>query len=349
MEKRLYFITGKDKFWGQFRKPWHTLDIGIFEQELKAAGWDVITCEFHEVTNGLVKIKNSIVFYSFSQKESLREYYKDTVFFLKMMGNIVVPSYEFLLCHENKGFQELFKKQMGLEDLWSLYLTDVSEIAHYDIPYPVVLKTLDGSNGKGVFLVKDEKSLKQKILDITKTYSLPERIDLLRRRFFRFKKQVKGWPEYNRLDDYYRYAEYIKPTRSYILQEYIPDLEHDFRVLFVYDHFYVTKRHVRKNDFRASGSKLFDFDTGDVQKLLDYAANIAKLSALPYISLDIVMQKNKFRLLEYQASHFGTNVIKLSKGYYVKGTDNWDFIEAKPQVSRVLAKGLLRYLENLAD
>jgi len=233
--------------------------------------------------------------------------------------------------------------------LWSLYLSDVSEIEKYEIPYPVVLKTLDGSNGRGVFLVTDEKSLRQKLREITPAYSFLEKLDLLRRKYFRVKKKTKGWPEYTPRDDYYKYAEYIRQTRSFILQEYIPDLEHDFRVLAVHDHFYVTKRHVRKDDFRASGSKLFDFETGDVQAILDYAANVAKTFNLPYISLDIVKQAGKFYLLEYQASHFGTNVIKLSGGYYQRGEDKWEFSSAKPDVSAVLAQGLVRYLENCEE
>ena len=346
MKKRLYFITGKDKFLGQFRKPWYSLKAEVFEKELQKTGWEVVTCEFHEVVNGLVEINDSIVFYSFSQKAALREYYKDVVFFLQQRGNVVLPSYELLLCHENKGFQELYKKQMGLDDLWSLYLSDVSEIDKHKISYPVVLKTLDGSNAKGVFLIKDEGSLRRKLKEITPAYTIAEKLDLIRRRYFRFKKTAKGWQEYEPRDDYYRYAEYIRQTRSFILQEYIPDLEHDFRVLVVHDQYYVTKRHVGKDDFRASGSKLFDFDTGDVQAMLDYAAGLAGKFNLPYISLDIVKQGEKFHLLEYQASHFGTNVIKLSGGYYQWGEDRWEYVTAKPDVSEVLAKGLVRYLDN---
>ncbi|MCF7913313.1 MAG: hypothetical protein K9M99_12350 [Candidatus Cloacimonetes bacterium] len=328
---------------GQFRKPWFSLEASVFERELIAAGWEVITCEFHEVANGGVEIRDSYVFYSFSQKDELRAYYKDVVYFLKLQGNVIIPSYELLLCHENKGFQELYKKQLGLDDLWSLYLSDESEIDKYKIPYPVVLKTLNGSNGRGVFLIEDEKSLRQKLQKITPAYSWSEKFDLLRRKHFRHKKQAKGWPEFERRDDHKRYAEYIRQTRSFILQEYIPDLEHDFRVLSVYDHFYVTKRHVRKDDFRASGSKLFDFETGDVQEMLDYAAGIARVFGMPYISLDIVKKGGDFYLLEYQASHFGTNVIKLSDGYYQRGEDKWDFVNAEPDVSAVLAKGLVRY------
>jgi glutathione synthase/RimK-type ligase-like ATP-grasp enzyme len=344
MKKRLYFITGKDRFWGQFRKPWYSLDASVLESALQHAGWEVITCEFHDVVNGNIKIQDSYVFYTFSQKDEVRAYYRDVVFSLQQQGNVLLPSYELLLCHENKGFQELYKKRLGLEDLWSLYLSDASEIEKYEIPYPVVLKTLDGSNGRGVFLVDDEKSLRQKLKEITPAYSFTEKLDLLRRKHFRFKKEAKGWPEYEPRDDYYRYAEYIRQTRSFILQEYIPDLEHDFRVLAVHDHFYVTKRHVRKDDFRASGSKLFDFETGDVQEMLDYAAGIAKVFGMPYISLDIVKKAGKFYLLEYQASHFGMNVIKLSGGYYQREEDKWEYVGDKPDASAVLAEGLVRYV-----
>jgi glutathione synthase/RimK-type ligase-like ATP-grasp enzyme len=345
--KKIYLITGRDRFLGQFRKPWFTLDLKIFEQELINAGWQVEILEFHQVVNSHPEIENSIIFYSFSQKMNLREYYKDLIFFLQQRGNLLIPPYELLLCHENKGFQELYKNHLGINSLWSLYLSDSREINDYHIPYPVVLKTLDGSNGRGVFLINNQKELIQKLKSITPSLNIGVQLDLLRRKHFRLKKSVKGWPEYDPQDDLIRYGEYIRPTRNFILQQYIPDLEHDFRVLAVHDHFYITKRHVRKNDFRASGSKLFDFDTGDIQPILDYAQSLSDIFRLPYLSLDIVKTENNFHLLEFQASHFGTNIIKLSKGFYKKEAGKWIFHNAKPDVSSALAKGLVRYLQYL--
>jgi len=86
LKKRLYFITGKDRFLGQFRKPWYSLDAVVFEKELREAGWEVITCEFHEVANGSVLIQDSYVFYTFSQKDEIRAYYKDVVYFFAAAG-----------------------------------------------------------------------------------------------------------------------------------------------------------------------------------------------------------------------------------------------------------------------
>jgi hypothetical protein len=123
MKKKLYIITGKDNFLGQFRKPWFSLDVKIFEQELKQAGWATEICEYHQVANGKIRIENSYVFYTFSQKDEYRIYLKDVIYFLKMQGNILIPPYELLLCHEDKGFQELLKKKLQINDLNFLYLS----------------------------------------------------------------------------------------------------------------------------------------------------------------------------------------------------------------------------------
>jgi hypothetical protein len=50
--------------------------------------------------------------------------------------------------------------------------------------------------------------------------------------------------------------------------------------------------------------------------------------------------------LEYQALHFGNNVIKLSDGYYQQENTNWKFIKAKSDVNKALADGLVGYLES---
>jgi glutathione synthase/RimK-type ligase-like ATP-grasp enzyme len=349
MKKKLYIITGKDNFLGQFRKPWFSLDVKIFEQELKQAGWATEICEYHQVANGKIRIENSYVFYTFSQKDEYRIYLKDVIYFLKMQGNILIPPYELLLCHEDKGFQELLKKKLQINDLNFLYLADESEIDSYRISYPVVLKTLNGSNGRGVFLIKNENELHNQLRSLQSEFTFSQRVDLVRRKHFRLKKKLKGWQEFEPLDDYFRYKEYIRKSTNYVLQEFIPSLEHDFRVLYIAGHYYITKRHVKKNDFRASGSKLFDFDTGDIDAILNHAEIITRKFELPYLSLDLVREKDAIHLLEFQANHFGTNVIKLSQGYYRHLEGEWHFTVQKPDVNQVLASGLCRYLEKIYD
>jgi len=47
---------------------------------------------------------------------------------------------------------------------------------------------------------------------------------------------------------------------KFIVQEFIPDLSNDWKVLVFWDKYYVLRRKNRPNDFRASGSGLFSFD-----------------------------------------------------------------------------------------
>jgi glutathione synthase/RimK-type ligase-like ATP-grasp enzyme len=346
MKKLIYIITGNNGFFGQFRKPWITLKIAVFADALRNSGYKVITCEFHQIANGEIDIENSVVFYTFSQKMLIREYIQDVVYALKLKNNILLPSYELLKCHEDKGFQELYRKHLGIAPLKAYYISDICEIDNYDIEYPCVLKTIDGSNGRGVFLAHNKAELLKQIKLATTTLGFFQKLDLLRRKHFRYKKTVKGWPEFDAAKDFHAYKEYVKPTRNMVIQQFIPDLEFDFRVLAVYDHFYITKRHVKDGDFRASGTKLFDFDTGDVQKILNYAQGIHQKVNHPYLSMDIAVSGDKYYLLEYQALHFGNNVIKLSNGFYRIEDGNWTFVKNKSEINQVLAKGLIRYLDH---
>ena len=75
--KELYVLTGYDGFIGQTRKPWVSIDTKAFITELESSGIKVHQHEFHEVVNGQVEIRNSLVFYSFSHRLNLQHYIRD--------------------------------------------------------------------------------------------------------------------------------------------------------------------------------------------------------------------------------------------------------------------------------
>jgi len=57
MEK-IVIVTGYDKFFGQSRKPWVSINTDLFIDELKRRGYEVISYEFYLIANNLVKLKN---------------------------------------------------------------------------------------------------------------------------------------------------------------------------------------------------------------------------------------------------------------------------------------------------
>ena len=348
MKRRIVFITGTNHFFGQTRKPWSSMDAGKIRQQLEGNGFDVDLFAAHEVANQAGKIEDAVVFYAFSQKANERLYIRDVIRTLDDGRNVIVPSYDLLKCHENKGYQELYKKRLGIDGLKSRYFSGRDDLAGYAIAYPVVLKTLDQSNGRGVYLVKNRKDL-DRCLSRLETFPLGTRLDLFRRKHFRRKKSYLQYPDYSNRKDYEEYRAYIKEERGFILQEFIPGLDHDYRVLAFPDRCWVILRHTHEGDFRASGAKLFDTGFDADLRMLDFAWSVYEKMDTPFLSMDICPSGDGYALLEYQALNFGINVYVRSKGHYERdvSTNGWRFVPSALRGIEVeMADGLTSYLRS---
>ncbi len=342
----LVIITGRNRFIGQTRKPWVAIDSEKFIKRIESSGLTVDVFEFDDVINSRIRIKDRIVFYSFSQRPDYRQYIKDAVYYLSYDNNYLIPNFNFLMCHENKGFQELFKKQLGIKSLDNIYLSGEEELNKYNIEYPIVLKTVDGSNGKGVFLINNEVELLQKIRKYS-GYDLLTKLDLIRRRYFRRRKNYELYPDYENRKDYEQYKKYVKKEKNFILQKFIPGLTFDFRAMTLFDKYYIAKRHTRANDFRASGAKLynFDFDAGD--KLLNYVKELHEKFNSPFLSADIGYDGKEYHLFEYQAMHFGINPFMKNRGYYYLQGGIWKYAKKENIFEYDLADGLVNFIRSI--
>ncbi len=342
-DRRLILLTGSEGFFGQTRKPWVSMNVEKMQAMLEEHGFRVERYAFHVIANHERSITDSLIFYSFSQKPNRRRYITDLIRYLDDGTNTLIPSYDLLLCHENKGFQELYKRKINLGGLRTYYLTRKEELQHCDIGFPVVFKTREGSNAKGVFLARNQREL-LRLIERNTPQRLLTMIDLLRRKYFRRRKHYKEYPDYSNRTDYHQYRDYVRNDASFLLQEFVPDLQFDYRVLVLYDKYYVTKRHIPEGDFRASGAKRFDFDFEPDPSLLDFVRDIYHKFDTPFLSVDIGAHESSYYLFEFQALHFGLNVFVKSNGYYVHRNGRWDFVEATPDIETELAIALARYV-----
>jgi len=342
---KLVILTCRDKFFGQTRKPWTSMDVPKMIEILQENGFEVEQYDFHEVYNKRIDIKGQTIFYSFSQKENYRQYIKDIVYGLSK-HNQIIPSYDLLKCHENKGYQEIFKRELGLNGLSAGYYSSLKEVDFSAISYPIVLKTSIGSNGKGVFLLKNNDGFKKIIHNLEENFSLPTRLDFFRRRYFR-KKKFAEYPEYSDQKDLVEYKEYLKVEKNFVLQEFVPRLSFDYRVLIAHDRYYVMRRSVKKGDFRASGSKLFKFSTVPDAELLEFSRSVYGKFQTPFLSIDVLFNGKEYFMVEYQALHFGMNVVSKSKGFFICNQDNeWVFEEEKPIIPRFFAQTIISYIKS---
>ncbi|MEQ9580712.1 MAG: hypothetical protein RIM68_00895, partial [Arenibacter sp.] len=139
---------------------------------------------------------------------------------------------------------------------------------------------------------------------------------------------------------------YPRKFGKVIIQEYIPNLAYDWKILVLGNICMGGKRFVRKNDFRASGSNVYSLAKDPPKEILDFAMNCKKKLNCPSVSLDISEQKGNIQLLEYQIIHFSlltwesVHYFKLEKG-------NWIKVEITDSMEHYIGTGILEYINDL--
>ncbi|MDD5582149.1 MAG: hypothetical protein PHS99_02910 [Candidatus Marinimicrobia bacterium] len=339
--KKIIILTGDNNFYGQTRKPWVSMNVMAIKERLSHYSYEVNIYNIQDVFNKKITLENEIILYSFSQKPNVRQYIIDVLTFLNK-NNTIIPSLDLLYCHENKGYQKIYKEMCGLTGLKAWYFSSLKEIDNYNIPYPIILKTITGSNGKGVFLIQNRRDLEKRLKKLSKIEFLKS-FDLFRRHYFR-KKTFPEYPNHNDYEDYLQYKEYITKNENFILQEFVPGLTYDYRILALEGKYFAMKRHTREGDFRASGTKIFDFTFNPEDALLNCAEKVYNHLDSPFLSMDIVFNGHEYFLIEFQASHFGVSAILKSKGYYTRIKNEWRFVKEKLNVEYEIADALDRYI-----
>ncbi len=288
---------------------------------------------YGDVLNDNPVIKGSYIIYSSSQREEYKAYIDDIIYQLSKY-NTLIPRYEILRVHENKGFQELFKKERGIESLKSAYFSTENDFLKYSgqIKYPVVFKKVAGSCSQHVYKVGSKEEVVGIFKKINRQHVFTR--DNLGTLIDRWLNRSKYKQDY--------YAEVV-PINRFILQEFVPGINEDWKVLVFDDKYYVLNRKVRENDFRASGSgKLFFIDPPE--GLLDFSREIFNKLDVPFISLDVCHSGRKFFLLEYQGTHFGPYTLIKSTYYFKHNGKKWEKLVGESVLENEYARSIINYI-----
>ena len=329
--RRIIIVTHPNGFFGRLSYGWESVDVSQMVVSLSEL--------FHVQVVSIDRLfdfplqPSDVVIYSSSDEPNIRQFYKDVFLLIRDKANIV-PAIEFLFAHENKGFQEIHKERLGLTGLAGQYLFDWDQLR---VPAPFVFKRVDGAGSSGVQLVPSNKAADK----IFKTYYKPK----LLRRFITLAR-VRQLNREKR--DMYKYRH--KGFLVGVAQEFVPGLVGDQKVLVFGDNYYVLDRSVKKGDFRASGSGLFEFSKEPQVAVLDYARKVFQKLKVPYVSLDVVTAGNgDCALIEYQAVHFGPYTLLRSPGHFRLVGNEWKFFEYQASLEVEMANAIKIYLERHAS
>lgn len=245
----------------------------------------------------------------------------------------IVPCVESFLFYENKGAQTIFANRKNLP-----IMTQDYHFQYRGNPsYPLVWKDSVGAGGKNVKLVYSDRQLK-KIIRLARL----KRIQL---------GDIFSWIKYSLAKELLRtpgarsrYETKIN-IAPHVIQEFLPGLKYDYKVLNFFGSVYVLRRGVRDGDFRASGSGKFCYVDVD-ESLLDFSEEFRKASGVPYISLDVAPCGSSWRALEFQAVCFGPYTQLNAPFYYSKDGGCWKKIKGRPSLEHEYSRSFVGFVRS---
>ncbi len=284
-----------------------------------------------------------VVLYTSSEEidYNYKQYIEDIIYALELAGTHVIPYFKFLRANNNKVFMEILRDQIlgeKLSGLSSKHFGTFEEleraINQEQVQFPCVIKSATGAMSKGVKMAKNINQLRKSGKQLSRSpHYYYEFKDFVRT----FKHNIKG---------------YLKESsfqNKFIIQPFVAGLPNDWKVLVYSDQYYLLKRHVHPNDFRASGSGL-NYKAGSESEIpfhmLDYAENIYKKLDVPHLSFDLACDEKRGYVIEIQAVFFGTATQYLCKDYFAKVDGEWKTIKKTFDQEEAYVWGIVKYLKN---
>lgn len=336
--KELLLILDSEGKYRQKIDQYESIDLEIFMNELKKLGYKVTITNYLEVSKNIDKIKNKNIIYTSHQQLDYKKYIEDIIACLKD-DNLIIPGYNSLIGHENKEYQELQRKKLGLDNLESYVISDTKDLEKITINYPIIIKRPNSCSSRGVFKANDESEL----IKILKKNFLRKDFNYYQLHLKKFIKKLLKKKTYNwtasKIEDY-RYTRFI-------LQEFIPNLNGDYKILVYGNKYYGLKRGVKKGDFKASGSGIHDYHEEIPCEVLTFAKSCFDKLSIPFAGFDIAFDKNKkCYLIEFQSLHIGPVTLIHSEKYYTFEKDRWKRHNEHSILEEEYARAIDWYINN---
>jgi len=342
--KNIYALTDYKGFFGSKWKaqPYRSgLDKESLIKCFANKSWDIQFVRFKDV-DFKDNWKDKLVIFTSSEERGLyyKSYIEDIVLGLEQAGARVIPGYAFLRANNNKVFMEILREQLLKvipTGIFSRFYGTVEELerdlSEQHVPFPCVIKQAEGAMSRGVFLAQNQSALLKYAKNICKHRNI---ISMARERIRTCKhKNYK-------MESLYQ--------SKFIVQNFVPNLTNDWKVLIYGNHYYVLNRGIKTNDFRASGSH-YKYKSGSEaglsESMLFKIKQIYETLNIPHLSLDFAWDGENAIVHEFQAVYFGTSTMDLSKDLFVFESGKWNVISATQSQEEEYAYGLIGYLENI--
>jgi hypothetical protein len=318
-----------------------TMDIEAIRGYFAGHGYDLVVKQFKDVDFLKENYSGQPVLYQSSEDRDLfyKSYIEDILLGLQIQGARLIPDFYAFRAHHNKVFMEIMRDLNPNQQIKNISSKGFGALEEFknDLPNhtgPVVMKPAAGWGSQGVRLLKSDP---EKIKHAEKISRSIHWVDALK----------------NLYRDY-RYPFYAKRSnhrQKFIAQTFVPGLSNDYKVLVYAEKYYTLMRRNRKDDFRASGSGLFEFPPLEALPpgLLDFARSVFNSFSVPIISLDIACDEKAFYLLEFQFLQFGTYTLIKSPFYALKENDDWRMVKATSNLEEEFVNSVCWHLSKTMD
>lgn len=337
MEK-IFILTDYKEYYGSkyTAVPYNSgMDKKLLEKYFADYGFKVKYIAFSDIEFRKMDFKDQYILYTSSEDIGYhyKDYIEDIVLGLSLQGSKMIPEYKYLRANNNKVFMEILRDILDGKDgkyIKANHFGTIEELKKKKdkFQYPVVVKSAVGAMSAGIFLAKNE----------TQLIKIAEKIS-------RTKYLFKEFWDLGRSIKHKGYKKESKHRKKFIVQNFVPGLNNDWKVLIFGDKYYILYRGIRKNDFRASGRGKFIFNKEIPTGILDYAKNIFKNFNVPNLSIDVGYNNGKFYLFEFQMIYFGTTTIEKSTFYFTKENSKWILHNEKSELEKIYADSIVKYIE----
>ena len=334
---KIYILTDYKNIFGSKHNatPYRSgMDKDLLKKYFEIYEFEAIFLKYSDINFRKMNLKDQYVLYTSSEDIGglYKNYIEDIIYGLHIQGAKIIPDYKYLKAHNNKVFMEILRDLTINDDInfiQSHYFGTLEELTNNinKIEFPVVIKSAAGAMSRGVYFANNKNELIKNAKKISRSkYIFDELWDLGRA------IKHKG------------YIKESKYRNKFIVQNFIPNLKNDWKILIYGDRYYILYRGVRDNDFRASGSGKFIFTDDIPNGILDYAKQIFDILNVPNLSIDIAFDGNKFYLLEFQAIYYGTTTIEKSSFYFKNINNSWEIIKEKPILEKIYVESILNFI-----
>lgn len=313
-------------------------DLNLLKNSFERNGINVIFLNFSEILFS-EDWKGKFVIYTGSEDNGYyyKSYIEDVIYNLELLGAIVIPSYRYLRCNNNKVFMEMQRYWLLPDDRLSAFTFGTIEeaklaVQQKRIKFPCVVKAAEGACSSNVLKAETPEELYSAIKKMCATKNLKNNIkDYLR------KYKYKGYV----MESLYRH--------KFIIQPMVEGLANDWKLLIFGNKFFPLKRCIRKNDFRASGSH-YNYSAGTLsgipKELMLFGNKMMKKMDLPMISIDVAIQNCIPYMIEFQALYFGSSTYFMTDKYFELNNGEWKECERILPYEELFANCISDYLKN---